>query len=491
MKNLPNLLIVDDSPVNLALLEIVIKKMKVNLIQALSGFDALKKTSGIELALAIIDVRMPGMSGYELALKINAERTTNKVPVIFLTANNINESEVFEGYDNGAVDYIIKPVDNYILLSKINVFLDLFNHKQAIIRDAVLLKKSSDQLKKVNVALSKSEKKFKSYIDNAPDGVFIEDETGRYLEVNEAACRITGYSKEELLKMSISDLIPPSFQKEGLEHFSQLINTGSAKSNLQFKHKNGSIRWWSVDEVKLNEKRFLGFAKDITERKLAEEELKNSLEQLHQLTQYIEKVRENERVAISRELHDDLGQALTAVKIDLGTISRSITETAVITKINKVSVLVSDTIKTVQRLTSQLRPEIIDDLGIVAAIEWYTKDFAQRNGIEITLSLDPEITISPEASLIIFRIMQESLTNISRHSQAKIVNISLSQTADASSLKIRDNGIGISEIEIKSKKSFGIISMRERAASLGGSFNIYRENKNGTIIQLILPISKS
>ncbi len=491
MKNLPNLLIVDDSPVNLALLEIVIKKVKVNLIQALSGFEALEKTRGMELALAIIDVRMPGMSGYELALKLNTEKSIDKVPVIFLTANNINESEVFEGYDNGAVDYIIKPVDNYILLSKINIFLDLFNHKQAIIKDTVLLKKSADELTRVNFELIKSEKKFKSYIDNAPDGVFIEDETGNYLEVNEAASRITGYSKEELLNMSISDMLTTASHEEGLSHFSHLKKTGASKANLQFKHKDGTIRWWSVDEVKLNGNRFLGFAKDITERKLAEEELKNSLEQLHQLTQYIEKVRENERIAISRELHDDLGQALTAVKIDLGTIRQSVSDSIVISKINKVSSLVSDTIKTVQRLTSQLRPEIIDDLGIVAAIEWYTKEFAQRNGIEIILDSDAEISISPDASLIIFRIMQESLTNISRHSKAKIVNISLRLSSDVVNLSITDNGIGIGENEIKSKKSFGIISMRERAASLGGTFDIYRENKNGTIIKLILPINKN
>ena len=211
--------------------------------------------------------------------------------------------------------------------------------------------------------------------------------------------------------------------------------------------------------------------------------------QLHQLTQYIEKVREDERVAISRELHDDLGQALTAVKIDLKIISQNISDKAIILKMNKVSALVSETIKTVQRLTSQLRPQIIEDLGLETAIEWYTNEFEQRNGVEVLLDMDSEIAISPDASLVIFRIMQESLTNVSRHAGATHVNICLHKTEGTISFRISDNGIGITENAIQSKKSFGIISMKERALLLGGTLDIYREKEHGTVIKLALPLN--
>jgi two-component system sensor histidine kinase UhpB len=489
MEQLPNLLIVDDSKLNLTILETIIKNLKVNLIQALSGSEALEKTRGMDLALAIVDVQMPVMNGYELALKMNEERSDDKVPIIFLTANFVDKLQVFEGYNTGAVDYIFKPVESHILICKINIFLDLFNQKQAIIQNAVKLKESAEELNRLNVALKKSEAKYKSYIDNAPDGVFVSDENGKYIEVNEAACRITGYSKDEILNMSITEILTEETLEESLVHLKALLKDGSSKADFLFKHKNGTNRWWTLESVKLAKTRYLGFAKDITERKITEEKLKSALEQLHQLSKYTEQVRENERIAISRELHDDLGQALTAVKIDLGIIKQTITDKAIVLKMNNVFNLVGETIKTVQRITSQLRPPVIDDLGIVAAIDWYTKEFAQRNNIKVFLEMDSELNIPPDVSLIIFRIMQESLTNISRHSKANRADIVLKRTINSVSLKISDNGIGIAENQIKSMKSFGLMGMMERATSLGGTFDICSESKKGTVIKLFLPLN--
>lgn len=132
MKNLPNILIVDDSKVNLVILENVINNFEVNTILALSGAEALEKIQGIELAIAIIDICMPKMDGYELALNINKDRPDAKVPIIFVTAGQMEEADVIKGYESGAVDYIFKPVSSRVLQSKINVFLDLFNQRQSI-----------------------------------------------------------------------------------------------------------------------------------------------------------------------------------------------------------------------------------------------------------------------------------------------------------------------------------------------------------------------
>ena len=359
MNQLPNLLIVDDTEDNLALLEAVISRIQVNLIKASSGKEALEKTWGIELALAIIDVRMPIMDGFELAQKLNEPRSDSKVPIIFLTANY--DLDAVEGYESGAVDYLYKPINRRILQSKINVFLDLFNQKQKIVHHTELLRESSGELKK-------------------------------------------------------------------------------------------------------------------------------SLEQLHSLAKYTENAREYERKSIARELHDDLGQALTAVKIDLGIIRQIVQEENVLSKIEKVTILVSDTIKTVQRLTSQLRPEIIDDLGLEAAIKWYTKEFGTRNNIEIFLDMDSEIPLSPDDSITLFRIMQESLTNIARHAAATNIEISLLCTGKKINFSISDNGNGIPDEKLHSKKSFGIIGMRERAVTLGGTFEIYNKSDKGTVVSLSFPV---
>jgi signal transduction histidine kinase len=346
MEKLPNLLIVDDTEENLILLTAIIRDVPVNLIKASSGAEALEKTEGIELVLEILDVRMPVMDGYELAVKLNENRFDDKVPVIFLTANYSSDAELFRGYDSGAVDYIFKPLNRQVLVSKIKIFVELYS------------------------------------------------------------------------------------QKHGL---------------------------------------------------------KNSLLQLQQLSQHIEEVREDERTMISRELHDDLGQALTAVKIDLGIIKQKVSDEEVVSEIVKVINLVSNTIKAVQHLTSQLRPDIIDDLGLEAAIDWYTKEFEQRTGIRVSLDMDCELDISPKSSLSVFRIIQESLTNVARHSKATRVSVCINKDNGSINYMISDNGVGITEEQIKSKKSFGILSMKERVSSWGGSFDICNVKDGGTVIRVSFP----
>lgn len=488
MGSLPNILIVDDNWENIFLLETILQKVEVNLIKAFSGFEALEKTRGIELAVSILDVQMPEMNGFELAIKINKERTFNKVPIIFLTANNYDG--VMEGYDSGGVDYIYKPVNPRILISKIKVFLDLYSQKQEIINNAILLKNSADALAEFDVALINSEEKYKTYINNAPDGIFVTDRSGKYLEVNSAATNITGYSQDEFLKMYVSDILIIDSIDQGKNLFESRFETGRFEGDFLFKHKNGTNRWCAVQFVNLDETRLLGFMKDITSRKKTDDELKNSLEQLQQLSQYTERARESERKAISRELHDELGQALTAIKIDLRVIRQKIFDNDVILKIDKTSTLVGDTIKRVQRLTSQLRPEIIDDLGLDAAIRWYTKEFAERTGIEVTLDLNLDISISPDDSLSLFRIMQESLTNIARHSGASDVEIKLTNNSNCINFVIQDNGIGITNEELNSKKSFGLLGLKERALSLAGTCDIVSKKNEGTVISLIFPLLK-
>lgn len=183
--NIPNVLIVDDIEENLLYIESVIRNFNINLIRALSGNEALNKTRDIDLVLAIIDVRMPGMSGYELAEKINEERNEIKVPIIFITANIFSEIEELKGYSAGAVDYIYKPFSSQILKSKVSIFLDLYNQKQTIIRNAIELKEN--------------EEKYRTMINASPDGVVLVDLSGKIKEVSEIGIELLGAGLREVI----------------------------------------------------------------------------------------------------------------------------------------------------------------------------------------------------------------------------------------------------------------------------------------------------
>ena len=206
--------------------------------------------------------------------------------------------------------------------------------------------------------------------------------------------------------------------------------------------------------------------------------------------QYTTKAIEKERLIISRELHDNLGQALTAIKMDLELLRLHVPDnlnSMFVSKVNKITGQVIETIKTVQHITGKLRPEIIDDLGLGAAIEWYVDDFALRYGIKIRLKIDSVTEVSTDISLTIFRILQESLTNIARYSEATDVCIRLYYTHSNVHFTISDNGIGVNDEQIKSKNSFGILGMAERSQSMGGKFSIARKEKGGTEIKVIIP----
>ena len=231
--------------------------------------------------------------------------------------------------------------------------------------------------------------------------------------------------------------------------------------------------------------------RDVTERLRIEERLRRSEDELRHLAAHIESVREDERTGIARELHDELGQSLTALKMDLSWISRhqqndrpDITE-----KLSAMISLTESTVKTVQRISSELRPGILDDLGLSSAIEWFTTGFQERSGIVCVVELDEELELSDNQSTVLFRICQESLTNAARHSEATRITVSLHKVGSSAVLTISDNGKGITENEMGRSDSLGIIGMRERARALGGHIQMRGAPAKGTTVEVSLPLA--
>ena len=227
------------------------------------------------------------------------------------------------------------------------------------------------------------------------------------------------------------------------------------------------------------------------ERRRAEEKLRRSLEQLRALSVYLQYVREDERIRISRQVHDELGQALTGLKMDLYWLANRLPKKyrSVHEKTRAMSAHIDATIQTVRRIATELRPGILDDLGLVAAIEWQAQEFQKRTGIECVVTSDLKETIlDQDLNTAFFRIFQETLTNIIRHAQATRVDVHLQQEESALVLEVKDNGRGISEAELNDTRSIGVLGMRERAALLQGELQITGVPGQGTTVTVRIPL---
>jgi signal transduction histidine kinase len=222
----------------------------------------------------------------------------------------------------------------------------------------------------------------------------------------------------------------------------------------------------------------------------AEEELQRSFRQLRELAARLQSVREEERAMVAREIHDELGQALTAIKIDWASLigALRVDQQDDLEKAESILRLIDQTIVSVRRIATELRPGILDDLGLVAAIDWAAQEFEARTGAKCDLDLPgDDIVIDPERTTAIFRILQETLTNVTRHAEATRVDVRLGRENGNIVLEVRDNGRGIAEEQLSSSRSLGILGMRERALLLGGELTISGAAGKGTIVKVLIP----
>lgn len=239
---------------------------------------------------------------------------------------------------------------------------------------------------------------------------------------------------------------------------------------------------------------FRGINRDITERKALESALHASHEKMRALTAKLEDVREEERTHISRELHDELGQVLTGLKIDLTWLEKRIPadQKPLVEKALAMKGQIDSIIEYIRRIATQLRPKLLDDFGFIEAIEWLISDFRERTAIRCRLRSNlSHISIDPKASTIIFRIIQETLTNIMRHSGASSVTIDIKAGSGNLFLAVKDNGIGINEDEIAAGRSLGILGIRERVAILNGTMKIEGAPGKGTTVKISIPLTRT
>jgi PAS domain S-box-containing protein len=353
----------------------------------------------------------------------------------------------------------------------------------------LLLRHELEQRLQAEQALRESERRFREIIQNAQAGYFFVDDAGNYRDVNQTWLTMHGYdSAEEVIGQSFA-ITQVEAEVEQARQLGEQVLQGKPILSGEFSRrcKDGSIKFhtFSSRPVRKNERviGLEGFMIDITERKQAEEQLRN-------LTRYLQTAREEERAHIAREIHDEFGQALTALKIDLSWLTRHLPseQPVLLEKIQTMASLLNHTMQTVRRVATELRPGLLDDLGLLAAIEWQAQEFTARTGIACDLRLDEHPPpFERDLNTTIFRIFQESLTNVARHAKATRIQVEVDERPDRWMLTIADNGQGITTAQIASPQSLGLMGIRERARAWGGKVSFAGKPGQGTTVTVVIP----
>lgn len=342
--------------------------------------------------------------------------------------------------------------------------------------------------------LRRSEHKYRLLFENNPMPMWMTSIPElNILDVNESALRQYGYTREEFLRLNSMDLRPtedtePVFTET--EHAAPAAGT-----SLQWRHKkkDGSIIYVEVFNYQIiyeGKPVWLGLSIDITEKTKAEGLLKKSYEDIRELASHLQDVREEERASMAREIHDELGQQLTGLKMDISWLARKkdIDAAQRDKKMKEILTFIDGTVNTVRKLSAELRPSILDDLGLVEALEWWSNEFEKRAGITCQFQR-PEypVEVPPKLAVGLFRIYQESLTNVARHANASKVISRLEAEDHQLILKITDDGKGFDTSTIGQKKTLGLLGMRERTLIMGGKYDIKSAPGKGTTVTIAAP----
>ena len=350
--------------------------------------------------------------------------------------------------------------------------------------------------------LAASERHLRAIFDTEPECVKLLAADGALLEMNAAGLRmLEADSFAQVENHCVYPLVAEE-HRAAFRAFTEGVFRGeSGELEFELIGLKGGRRWLETHATPLRDaaggvSALLGITRDITQQKQAEEAQRTSREQLRSFARRLQTVREEERTSIAREIHDVLAQELTRLKLDLSWLSRRVgravnesTRTELAQKICSMTELADVTIESVQKLATELRPVVLDNLGLGPAIEWQVEEFHNRTGLACTVRVSSELpALDPAQATALFRIVQESLTNVIRHAAAHRVEVALDVEDGHLRLTVRDDGRGITAEELASMKSIGLLGMKERAALLGGETIIAPAPGGGTLVRVTTPL---
>lgn len=452
-----------------------------------------KAITGSDWDIVISDFNLPRFDTRK-ALDVLRE-TDGDIPFI-IVSGCIGEETAIALMKQGASDFVMKD-----RLGRLAPVIERELQDAAVRREH----------RRATEALRANEKLLRGITSSLGEGLYVLNDAGKLIFMNPEAERLLGWSEPELLGKSVHKIIHPQNPDgtplaESACGVLGVLRDGSVykTDDEVFARKDGSlipVSYVATAVVKGGRTVAVVTAfQDISQRKQAEHDLLESREQLRELSAHQQSVREEERTRIARELHDELGQMLTAVKLDATWLATRLSgeNSNIVNKIESMSRLLDETLDAVRRVAADLRPVMLDDLGLMAAAEWLTEEYGKRTGINIRLEMDMEYgqcdcqggicDLDTEVATAVFRIMQECLTNITRHAHADNVLVSLKCREDKLMLLVSDDGKGMHTANDGKRNCYGIIGMRERAHNLGGTFNLSSIPSEGTSVEVFIPV---
>ncbi|MFZ0796440.1 MAG: PAS domain-containing protein [Terriglobales bacterium] len=514
-----NILMVDDQLAKLLSYEVMLGELDENLIKATSGKEALEHLLKTDVAVVLMDVSMPELDGFELARMIGQHPRFQRTAIIFISAVRLTDLDRLKGYEHGAVDYISVPVVPELLRAKVSIFAELHRKtrqletlnqelERRVAERTEELETKAQALLGLNRELAQKNLELDAIVHTAPDIIFSRQPDGARDYISDRFYEYTGAAAGSAVGMGWWDYLHPDDRERSRERWLHCVQSGeNYEAEYRLRGKDGDYRWFRARSVPIRDHigeviRWYGTCSDIHDSKLVEQSIRDSASELERmvdertvalrrLSVRLMTMQDEERRRIARDLHDGLGQDLAVAKIVLDRVFKQSSAESDKQACIEASDIIDRAIQQVRSLSHLLHPPLLDEVGLLSALRWYLEGLSERSGIETFLDVQPSDfpRLTLELETAVFRIIQEALTNVFRHSEARKVWIGLTQREGATVITVRDDGKGIgkkiAELQPDSV-GIGISGMKQRAKEFGGELRL-TNTQPGTLVELVIP----
>jgi PAS domain S-box-containing protein len=514
-----NILMVDDQPAKLLSYEVILAELGENLLKATTGTEALEQLLKTDIAVVLMDVSMPDLDGFELADLIRQHPRFQRTAIIFISAVYLTDLDRLKGYQRGAVDYISVPVIPELLRAKVSIFAELHRKakqleslnrelEQRVAERTDELERRAEALQQLNGELARKHQELDAIIRTAPDIIFSRQADGSRDYISDWFYEYTGAAMGSGKGFGWLDFVHPEDTERSMAQWMHCVQSGeNYESEYRIRGRNGEYRWFRARAVPIRDfegqiVKWYGTCSDIHDSKLLEQSIRENASELERLVDdrtaalrrlsgRLLTMQDDERRRIARELHDGLGQELAAAKMMMDGIREKNSVQANRRAAKEASETIDRAIQQVRSLSHLLHPPLLDEVGLLSAVRWYLDGLTKRSGIVTALDVQPPTfpRLGAELETAIFRIIQEALTNVYRHSGAQKAWVTLMQGDDRVAVRIRDDGKGIESPVAELRPGsigIGIGGMSQRAKEFGGELRL-TNTVPGTLVEVAVP----